>query len=169
MVMSSYGNSSALLAPCEGNHRSQLDSRKKPVARSCDASLIYAWTNDWPNNRDAGDLRRHRAHHDVTIMPWTDMLLPFIWSSTSIGGLHIVYLTTNRTTVLSIHFYCAILQNHLSSAMLVSNICLAMYMPVIDDELVMGVPSKNAMERSSHHKRNKRVAAIHTIISFEHS
>ena len=25
--------------------------------------LIGAWTNGWLNNRDAGDLRRHRAHY----------------------------------------------------------------------------------------------------------
>ena len=31
-------------------------------------SLIYAWTSCWTNNRDAGDLRRHRAHYDVTVM-----------------------------------------------------------------------------------------------------
>ena len=26
-------------------------------------SLICAWTNGWKNDRDAGDLRRHRAHY----------------------------------------------------------------------------------------------------------
>ena len=31
-------------------------------------SLICAWRNDWVNNREAGDLRRHRAHYDVTVM-----------------------------------------------------------------------------------------------------
>ena len=31
-------------------------------------SLICAWTNDWTNNRDAGDLRRHCTHYDVTVM-----------------------------------------------------------------------------------------------------
>ena len=31
-------------------------------------SLISAWTNGCTNNRDAGDLRRHRAHYDVTVM-----------------------------------------------------------------------------------------------------
>ena len=31
-------------------------------------SLIYAWTNGWVNHRDAGGWRRHRAHHDVTLM-----------------------------------------------------------------------------------------------------
>ena len=30
--------------------------------------LICAWTNGGANNRDAGDLRRHRAYHDVTVM-----------------------------------------------------------------------------------------------------
>ena len=31
-------------------------------------SLICAWINGWINNREAGDLRRHRAHYDVTVM-----------------------------------------------------------------------------------------------------
>ena len=31
-------------------------------------SLICAWTNGWASNRDAGDLRCHRAHYDVTVM-----------------------------------------------------------------------------------------------------
>ena len=30
--------------------------------------LICAWTNNWVNNRDAGDLRRHSTHYDVTLM-----------------------------------------------------------------------------------------------------
>ena len=31
-------------------------------------SLICARPNVWVNNRDAGDLRRHHAHYDVTVM-----------------------------------------------------------------------------------------------------
>ena len=31
-------------------------------------SLICAWISGWANNRDAGDLRRHRAHYVVTVM-----------------------------------------------------------------------------------------------------
>ena len=31
-------------------------------------SLICAWISGWVNNLKAGDLRRHRAHHDVTVM-----------------------------------------------------------------------------------------------------
>ena len=33
-------------------------------------SLICAWINDWVNNREAGDLRRHRGHYDVNVMLW---------------------------------------------------------------------------------------------------
>ena len=31
-------------------------------------SLICAWTNVWANKWDAGDLRRHHTHYDVTVM-----------------------------------------------------------------------------------------------------
>ena len=34
-------------------------------------SLICAWINVWVNNREAGDLRRHRAHYDVIVMKRT--------------------------------------------------------------------------------------------------
>ena len=27
-----------------------------------------AWKNSWVNSREAGDLRRHRAHYDVSVM-----------------------------------------------------------------------------------------------------
>ena len=31
-------------------------------------SLICVWINGWENNREAGDLRRYRAHYDVIVM-----------------------------------------------------------------------------------------------------
>ena len=31
-------------------------------------SLICAWINGWVNNREAGDLRHHRAHYYVTVI-----------------------------------------------------------------------------------------------------
>ena len=31
-------------------------------------SLICVWINDWVNHREAGDLRRHRTHYDVTLV-----------------------------------------------------------------------------------------------------
>ena len=36
---------------------------KKPVTR-----CFGTWTNGRANNQDAGDLRRHRVHHDVIVM-----------------------------------------------------------------------------------------------------
>ena len=55
-------------------------------------SLFCAWTNSWANNREAGDLRRHRAHHDVTVIS------KVIFSSVSNiqcfgGGIMFVYVS----------------------------------------------------------------------------
>ena len=41
---------------------------QRPVAQSFDVFLICAWINDWVNNCEAGDLRSHHAHYDVTVM-----------------------------------------------------------------------------------------------------
>ena len=38
------------------------------VKQSFDFSLICAWTNDWANNRDTGDLTCHHDHYDITAM-----------------------------------------------------------------------------------------------------
>ena len=60
---------SALLALCEGNHFSPVDSPHKGQWRGALMfSLICSWTYGWANNRDAGDLRRHRTHHEVTVI-----------------------------------------------------------------------------------------------------
>ena len=49
-----------------GIHRSPVNSPHKGKWRGALMfSLICAWTNRWVNNREAGDLRHHRAHHDV--------------------------------------------------------------------------------------------------------
>ena len=39
-------------------------------------SLICVWINDWVNNREAGDLRRYRAHYVVTVMLYPLKFLP---------------------------------------------------------------------------------------------
>ena len=33
-------------------------------------SLICSWINGWVNNHEAGDMRRHCAHYDITVMMW---------------------------------------------------------------------------------------------------
>ena len=46
-----------------GIHRSPVNSSHKGQWRGALMfSLINVWRNDWENNREAGDLRRHRAH-----------------------------------------------------------------------------------------------------------
>ena len=40
-------------------------------------SLICAWINDWVNNREAGDLRCHRAHYDVNVM-WSNRMIALL-------------------------------------------------------------------------------------------
>ena len=40
---------------------------QRPVTWSFDFSLICTWTNGWVNNHDAGDLRCHCSHFDITV------------------------------------------------------------------------------------------------------
>ena len=52
-----------------GIHRWLVNSPHKGQGRGAlMLSLICAWTNGWVNNGEAGDLRRHRAHYDVTVL-----------------------------------------------------------------------------------------------------
>ena len=52
-----------------GIHRSPVKSPLKGQWRGAlNFSLICVRINGWVNNRKAGDLRRHRAHYDVTLM-----------------------------------------------------------------------------------------------------
>ena len=52
-----------------GIHWSPVNSPQKGQWRGALMfSLIWAWTNGWVNNRNAGDLRHHRAHYDVIVM-----------------------------------------------------------------------------------------------------
>ena len=56
---------SALLALCAGNSPVTGEFPSQALM----FSLICAWTNDWVNDRDAGDLRHHRAHYDAHYKP----------------------------------------------------------------------------------------------------
>ena len=69
MMTSSNGNIFRVMAFVGGIHWSPVDSPHKVQWRGALIfSLICAWTNVGANNRDAGDLRRHRTHYDVTVM-----------------------------------------------------------------------------------------------------
>ena len=58
---------STLLAICAGNSPVPGEfPAQRPVTRSFD--VFFDLINDWVNHREAGDLRRHRAHYDVIVM-----------------------------------------------------------------------------------------------------
>ena len=60
---------SALLAICAGNSLVTGEfPAQRPMTRSLMFSLICAWITGWVNNDEAGDLKRHRALYDVTVM-----------------------------------------------------------------------------------------------------
>ena len=60
---------SALLALCAGNSPVPVNSLHKGQWRGALMfSLICVWINGWVNNREAGDLSRHRGHYDVIII-----------------------------------------------------------------------------------------------------
>ena len=69
-----------------GIHMSPVDSPHKGLwGWALMFPLIWAWTNGWPNNRDADDLRRHRSHYDVTAMiAVSNGMVP----SSGVGTLH---------------------------------------------------------------------------------
>ena len=87
---------SALLALCVGNSPVPVNSPHKGQWRGALIfSLIFDWINSWVNNRGAGDLRRHRAHHDVIVMRQGEVWGVFLWVETMIRVtfqfLHIWY------------------------------------------------------------------------------
>ena len=70
MMTSSNGNTFCFTGHyVRGIHRSPVNSPHKGQRREALVfSLICAWINGWVNNREAGNMRRHRAHCEVTVM-----------------------------------------------------------------------------------------------------
>ena len=83
-----------------GIHQSSANSLHKGQWRGALMfSLISTRTNGWVNNREAGDLRRHRAHHDVIVM----VILHTLHLSASAARLIIDhdYVTSNHCITVS--------------------------------------------------------------------
>ena len=105
---------SALPAIFAGNHRSPVNSPHKGQWRGALMfSLICVLINDWVNNREAGDLRRYRAHNDVTVMndSWWDLGL----TECRMGELYYVNiiqrLNSQRTSFALGRLRCQLTQN----------------------------------------------------------
>ena len=57
-------------------------------------SFIFAWTNGWVNTCDAGDMRRRRSHHDVTVMlKWSSFISVIftLWQMAVIIWISVIY------------------------------------------------------------------------------
>ena len=77
-----------------------------PLTKASDAELwcFLWWINGWVNNREAGDLRRHRAHYDVAVMlisslhmyEWSFSLW---WRHMSVKAPHLTGISTVCSTV----------------------------------------------------------------------
>ena len=74
----------------KGIHRSPVDPPHKGQLRGALKFLICAWTKGWANNRDADDLRRHRAHYDVAVMKIAHTLQHMNWKWQFIDDLDIM-------------------------------------------------------------------------------
>ena len=69
MMTSSNGNISALLAICAGYSPVTGECPAlRPVTRSFSVFFDLRLNKRLSNNREVGDLRRHRAHYDVPLM-----------------------------------------------------------------------------------------------------
>ena len=70
-------------------------------------SLICAWINGWVNNRESGDLIRHRDHYDVTVMIFLGIHCMCMWkvivhdfpSSWNVSKIIVVTVLYNNMTV----------------------------------------------------------------------
>ena len=71
---------SAQLAICAGNSPVPGEfPTQRPVTRSFDVFFDLRLNNGWENNGEAGDLRRYRAHYDVTVMHMVLFQSTYVW------------------------------------------------------------------------------------------
>ena len=81
-----------------------------PLTKASDAEIwCFLWSppekNGWANNRDAGDLRRHRAHYDIIVVIKQPLHRSCVLKGLMVGW-HTRYIPENIRTVvlLSYHF-----------------------------------------------------------------
>ena len=85
---------SALLAICAGNSSVTGEiPTQRPVSRSFDVFFDLRLINGWVNIGEAGDLRRHFAHYDITVMT------------------HLTHLTHLRSWIQSIYLLLVLLKS----------------------------------------------------------
>ena len=80
--------------PCvQGIHQSPVNSLHKGQWRGALMfSLICAWTNGCANNSEAGDLRCHPTHYDITVMCREMIFCQSIWIMNEHWNINLMYL-----------------------------------------------------------------------------
>ena len=96
-------------------------------------SLICAWTNGWVNNLKAGDVRRHGAHYDVTvillIIMLADVLAPNHGIKPSTGTVMTTKLDILCSEIPNYHyFYCPYAQMSLKNTKQFSRILIPFHL-----------------------------------------
>ena len=117
--MTSSNGTSAILVFRGGNSQvTDAFPSQRPVTRSFDVSLIWAWINGRVNNRGPVDLRRNCAHYDVTIMYITvgyKRQLDILYMSMAQSKTDVTLLLTHKSCLLfmklSIYEYYSIESN----------------------------------------------------------
>ena len=108
MMTSSNGNIFRVTGPLCGNSPVPVNSPHKGQWRGALMfSLIRVWINDWVNNREAGDLRRHRGHYDVNVMSFLVTaflytIVCFIWRRCKGTQLCYVYRYSSENCIGSV-------------------------------------------------------------------
>ena len=98
----------ALLAICAGNSPVTGEfPTQKPGTRSSDVFFDLRWINGWVNNREAGDLRCHRAHYDVIVMYKQHYQFQHPLMASVITGDSILYFGVWEYQCHINHFRCA--------------------------------------------------------------
>ena len=95
---------SALLAICAGISPvpGEFPTHKRQWRGALKFSLICTRINGWVNNGEAGDLRRHHAHYDVTVMDYAG------WTITVFHGEYFklsAHSQCSETMTNTIYFY----------------------------------------------------------------
>ena len=91
-----------------GIHWSPVNSPRKGQWRGALLfSLICAWINGWVNNHEAGDLRHHCAHYDVTLMLPAGPLYP-VTCTMAVGKWWCKEITENWHWANIVLIYCGI-------------------------------------------------------------
>ena len=100
---------SALLAICAGIQRFPVNSLHKGQWRGALMfSLICVWINGWENNREAGDLRRYRAHYDVIVFWFIDVTDTVRKSSVRYKQTRFIFVIMDAYSIESSSFECCI-------------------------------------------------------------